>query len=241
MTRQQHANRINACWRKTVESILDTASYLIEAEQELGSAEFKLMVEQDLEMSASTARKIKLIGRHPVLSQRAYMHNLPACWGTLYELSKLDAATLLPLIEDGTVSPKLEEKQALALRDPPRRTPLTADPVTDPADPETVTVLAHVMPPTGPDRVTVRVTPLTPSPYVHPAHHDDAYELPDLIEGIFNGGGNGSLTLQRRIEALADRNADSELRRDVIGTLEALDAKIIELLNLLRTAAGEVT
>jgi hypothetical protein len=43
------------------------------------------------------------------------MYDLPPSWGTLYELTKLDDDTLLALIEDDTINPKLERKQAEAL------------------------------------------------------------------------------------------------------------------------------
>jgi|ERR1700676_1777887 hypothetical protein len=55
------------------------------------------------------------IARHPVLSNAAHGSHLPPSWRTLSELERLPAKTLLAKIEDGTVSPKMQRKDAFGL------------------------------------------------------------------------------------------------------------------------------
>ena len=106
---------IGAVWQKQIPSILETGSYLIEAKAELSPGDYEEMIERYLPFDKSTARRLKIVAAHPVLSDRAYTHALPASWMTLYLLSQLPPGTLVALIEDGTVSPKLQQKDAIAL------------------------------------------------------------------------------------------------------------------------------
>jgi hypothetical protein len=100
-----------------VESILEVCAWLIEAKAKLDYGEYEKMIEEDLLFSASTARKLKKIPRNQVLVNREFMNVLPPSWATLYELSFIKEDKLKALIEDGTVSPDLEVKQAHELRD----------------------------------------------------------------------------------------------------------------------------
>src|SRR5262249_55047396 len=49
----------------------------------------------------------------------AHGHKLPPCWTTLYELSKLTDDVIIAAIADGRISPKMQRKNAGALRKPP--------------------------------------------------------------------------------------------------------------------------
>jgi hypothetical protein len=115
-SRQEHANLINAGWRRTLESVLETGSRLKEAKQELDPADYRAMVDEDLLMAAATARKLRIIASNPVLSDRSHVNSLPASFTTLYELTQLKHDDLRALIEDGTINPKLERAEATALR-----------------------------------------------------------------------------------------------------------------------------
>jgi hypothetical protein len=114
-TRQEHALRIAGTWRKAVECYLEAGSLLIEAKKELDHGEFEAMVRDELPFSASTARKLMSIAAHPVIVNRAHVNDLPASWGTLYELSKLTKEHLESAIEHGLVTSKMERKDAVAL------------------------------------------------------------------------------------------------------------------------------
>jgi hypothetical protein len=115
---------ITLAWQKKIESYLEVGARLIEAKAELNYREYEAMIERDLPFDKSTARRLKMIAEHPVLSDRAYTHALPASWMTLYELHKLQPERLLELIEDGTVNPRMQQKDAIALV--PGRTPRSA-------------------------------------------------------------------------------------------------------------------
>jgi transposase len=112
-----HADRINAAWGKQVESILEIGRYLIEAKEELSKDAFEAMCQSKLSFNGSTARRLIVIGNKSVFC--AHVHKtpipLPASWGTLYELSKLDDATLRAKIADGTVHPNLERTDAVRM------------------------------------------------------------------------------------------------------------------------------
>lgn len=51
---------------------------------------------------------------HPIVSNRAHVPDLPASWGTLYELTKVPADVLKTAIKDGRVHPKMEKKEVAA-------------------------------------------------------------------------------------------------------------------------------
>jgi hypothetical protein len=46
----------------------------------------------------------------------AHVHKLPSCWSTLYELSQLKDNVLKAKLADGTISPRMLRKEALALK-----------------------------------------------------------------------------------------------------------------------------
>ena len=75
LSRQEHANKFNGAWRKPVEAIFQASSYLIEAKRELEPQEFEAMLDEDLLVSGSTARKIILIAQNQLLC--AHVHKLP--------------------------------------------------------------------------------------------------------------------------------------------------------------------
>jgi hypothetical protein len=122
---------IRVAWQKAVEDILETGARLIEAKAELNPGEYEAMLQEDLPFDRSTANRLKIIAAHQVLANSAYTHTLPASWMTLYELSKLQPERLLLLIEDGTVNPRLQQKEAIALL-PGRSRRSTAQPPSEP-------------------------------------------------------------------------------------------------------------
>jgi hypothetical protein len=112
------AEQINAAWRKGPEAIIEAARYICEAGEELDRDQFEALLKLRLAFDASVGRKLKRIGENKVLC--AHGHKLPACWTTIYELSKVPDDTLKAAIADGRVHSGMQRKDAVALRKPPR-------------------------------------------------------------------------------------------------------------------------
>jgi hypothetical protein len=194
LSRQEYAMRIRHAWQKTVEGIIEAGVCLVEAKKTLDHGEFEKMIEEDLPFTASTARRLMSIARNPVLANRAHVHALPAHWGTLYELGKLKKEVLLALIEDETVTPKMEREEAIALRKPASRSTPHACPIC--AETKNVPV-AHQW-----------------------SEHDDVEDqsntagivddLVEEIESIFAAGGNRGL--RRKIQRFLDNRVHPDIR-----------------------------
>jgi hypothetical protein len=108
----------NVNWQHTAESFINAGRILLaakEGENRLPHGEFLKMVEEDLACSPRTAQRLMAIARHPVLSNTTHGSHLPPSWRTLSELERLPAKTLLAKIEDGTVNPKMQRKDAFGL------------------------------------------------------------------------------------------------------------------------------
>jgi len=111
------AEIINRAWQKSVETILQTGEWILDAKNDLPHGEFEHMVQTKLAFGPSTARKLMTIARHPVLSNRAHAHVLPCSWDTLYQLAtKLPPEVLEAKIVDGVITPSLERKGITSLR-----------------------------------------------------------------------------------------------------------------------------
>lgn len=113
---QFHAERINAAWGKQVESIIETGKHLIEAHDEMERPSFEAMAQQRLIVVASTARKLMIVAKNPILINCAHWHKLPPSWGTLYELTKLPTEALQAKLADGSINPKIERKDVARWR-----------------------------------------------------------------------------------------------------------------------------
>lgn len=109
--RREWAARIRHRFTDAVEAILDVGRYLIAAKRELPHGEFEQMIAEDLGWHPSTARRLMLIARHPVLSKRAHMHVLPPSWGTLHELAKLPTPALERALRDGRITPAFRRNE----------------------------------------------------------------------------------------------------------------------------------
>jgi hypothetical protein len=107
LSRQEWVQKINTRWQDTVDEILDVGDMLIKATQQL-KGEFEAMVEQDLAFGPRTARMLKAVADHVVLSDRKHASALPLSWRTLYELTKVPLPVLEQAIEDGRIHPEME-------------------------------------------------------------------------------------------------------------------------------------
>jgi hypothetical protein len=114
-------SRIAAAWQKGVEAILETGRLLIEAKAALNHGEFESVIQLKLPFDRRTAQRLMAIARHPVVSNAAHAPHLPPSWMTLYELTKLPPETLLPKIEDGSITPKTERRDVIAMRPVPTK------------------------------------------------------------------------------------------------------------------------
>lgn len=111
-----HRDRIAAAWGKQVESIVETGRMLIEAKEELGHGAFEAMVQTRLPFGPGTSRQLRIIAEHTIISNRKFIYALPPSWGTLYELAQLPDEILITGLRDGLIHPKLNRKDARALR-----------------------------------------------------------------------------------------------------------------------------
>jgi hypothetical protein len=107
------AARITACWRASVEAIIEVGRLLIAAKDALPHGEFGKM---ELPFSASTADRLMAIARDRKISNPAHVQYLPASWGTLYELTQLDEDEFKARIADGTIRADMERKEVFVVR-----------------------------------------------------------------------------------------------------------------------------
>jgi hypothetical protein len=122
-TRADFAKLITEAWQGSLEGIFRTGNMLETAKAELPHGEWLLMIKNDLQFEPRTAQRLIEIARHESISDATHVSHLPVAWGTLYELSKLDEETFEAAIADGRINPKMERKQAVALRTKPEAEP----------------------------------------------------------------------------------------------------------------------
>lgn len=113
--RRSYAESIRAHLIQSVESVLAIGDVLIEAKKKLPHGDFEAMVREDLRWTPQTARKFMAIGRHPVLSNRAHVRDLPPSWGTLAELARVKAPDLEKAITEKLVRPDMTREDTREL------------------------------------------------------------------------------------------------------------------------------
>jgi hypothetical protein len=113
--RKARAKKIRAAWQKTTESIIETGQLLIAARDALPRGAFTTMVTNELPFGPRTAQMLMAVAEHPVLSNAKHVSLLPPSWGTLYQLTRLPLTLVEQYVEDGTITPKLERKDVMAL------------------------------------------------------------------------------------------------------------------------------
>ena len=107
-TAAEYVERITACWRGSVEAIIEAWRLLTAAKATLVHGEFLAMIEQQLPFGASTAQRLMAIAADRRLTIAAHGQHLPPHWRTLYELTKLDDEQFQVRLGDGTISPDME-------------------------------------------------------------------------------------------------------------------------------------
>src|SRR5262245_52163754 len=77
-TRQEFAEVITKCWRRTVRNVIKAGQYLLDAEVELKKrGEFTKMINNDLPFGDRVAQRLMAIARHEVLSDPTHESGLP--------------------------------------------------------------------------------------------------------------------------------------------------------------------
>lgn len=107
--------RITACWRGSVELILEAGRLLTAAKELLPHGAFGQMMDAELPFSASTADRLMKIAADTRISDPAHVQYLPPSWGTLYELTKLDDVRFKRGIADGTIHPDMYRRDILMI------------------------------------------------------------------------------------------------------------------------------
>jgi hypothetical protein len=111
----KHAQRITACQRKGVASIIECGRLLIAAKDELKHGEFLKMIENNLPFKRSTAQALMKIAADGRIIKNQHAGCLPAYWSTLVKLTQLPDAAFEARIADGTIHPGLERRPAVEM------------------------------------------------------------------------------------------------------------------------------
>jgi hypothetical protein len=124
----KYAQRITACQRKSVQSVVKCGRVLIATKDELKHGEFLKMIENNLPFKRSTAQALMKIAADGRITKNQHAGCLPAHWSTLIKLIQLPDAAFEARIADGTIHPGLERRPAVEMIDsyfaslPKRRT-----------------------------------------------------------------------------------------------------------------------
>lgn len=120
-----YAGQITTAWQSSIESILKTGHLLIDAKKKLKRGDFGKMVENDLPFGPNTAQRLMKVAGNRLLTNTAHAPLLPASWMTLYELSKLPDDEFKARIEDGSINPEMQRKDAKLMK--PAKQPKTIE------------------------------------------------------------------------------------------------------------------
>lgn len=125
------ALRINAAWRRSLESVIETGRLLIDAKAQLSKhGQWEQMVETQLDFSPGTATRLMSIARDDRLSNPAHGPLLPRSYRTLYELTKLSDDEFNRGVQEKIIRPDMERRDVEIIRPTPRR----ADGIPEPAE-----------------------------------------------------------------------------------------------------------
>lgn len=113
-SRQEWAEVINADWRKSIDSIIQTGRDLAAAKAELDSSNFLAMVDADLPFTSGTAEKLIRIANHPAINKMS-TSTLPPSWAVLSELTKLSKADFTDAANRGLIDSNTDARRARAV------------------------------------------------------------------------------------------------------------------------------
>ena len=111
------AGHINASWRQSVESIIETGRRLVAAKAALGHGEFLPMIKSDLAFGARAAQMLMRIAADERIAEANHGSLLPNSWRTLHELSRIESdEDFAAALDDGRIHPGMERREAVVLR-----------------------------------------------------------------------------------------------------------------------------
>lgn len=114
------ALRINAAWRRSLESVIETGRLLIDAKARLKHGQWEIMV-GSLDFSPDTAQRLMAIARDERLTNPAHARFLPRSYTTLAELTKLSDGEFGRGIAENIIRPDMERKDVEIIRPVPQR------------------------------------------------------------------------------------------------------------------------
>jgi hypothetical protein len=118
-TADEWAQVIRADLGVSVAGFVAAGKHLAQAKDELGwrrnGAGFEAWCKESIRISVSIADKLMALARNPAFENSEHVPSFPPSWGTLYELSRLDAPLLEAAVTEGRVHPELERKAAIAV------------------------------------------------------------------------------------------------------------------------------
>jgi hypothetical protein len=120
-----YAEHINSIWKKGAGDFIQCGQLLIDAKAELANDAFHALIKTKRAFDRTVGTKLMAIAANPILC--AHVHSLPPCWSSMYELSQLDDKTLESRFADGTISPRMLRKDALALKPKKKSTTSNTD------------------------------------------------------------------------------------------------------------------
>lgn len=107
-TPSQWAKAINAAWRGSVDSIIETGRLLNAAKDACEHGAFLKMVENALPFNPRTAQRLMAIAADQRIAKAARASLLPPNWSILAEITELDDQSFEARIEDGTISADMD-------------------------------------------------------------------------------------------------------------------------------------
>lgn len=107
------AEEINKSWRKTTDSVLETAKLCAETKDKLNDGEMNKL-KKKLEFSAATFSKLVKIGSNAQLQKDPVKTLLPPSYSIVYEVAKLKEADLQIAIKDGVINPGMSRSDLSA-------------------------------------------------------------------------------------------------------------------------------
>lgn len=116
---------IASCWRKAVSSIIEAASLLRSAEEQLSSAQFRELrkdLAENQGISQAVTSKLKKIGENKILSNPANAPHLPPSYATLYELTRVSEVNLTSALKSGDINANTQLKDVQSLFPNARKT-----------------------------------------------------------------------------------------------------------------------
>ena len=108
-------NRIGASWNKATQSIIETASLVLQYTQSAEWIDIREKLIGQKIMSKTVISMLTSIAENPLLTAPENLGRLPASYNTLYQLSKLDG-NLPRVFDEGLVTPDLTFEDVLDLR-----------------------------------------------------------------------------------------------------------------------------